>query len=80
MDQHYPNPQTYRPWLGLDVNRALIRLAAHKNSEALSPLSVSDYLEKMIARWWSNEFPGEPVPFETKRYDKDLDFVQSTES
>ena len=73
--EHYPNPETYRPWLGVKVNQALIQLAIHKNATALDCLSVSDYLEKMIANWWSKEFPDVPVPFETKRYD--LDFVQS---
>ncbi len=73
MASHYPNPDTYRPWLGVTVNRALIRLAEHRNSIALSPLSVSDYLEKMIARWWSNEFPGEPTPFQAKPYYEDFD-------
>lgn len=74
MDQalHYPNPETYRPWLGVDVNMALIRLAMKKNSGALSPLSVSDFIEKMVAHWWKKEFPNEPVPFQTKRYDEDV--------
>jgi len=58
-----------------DVNRALIRLAMKKNASALSPLSVSDLIEKMIAHWWTNEFPDEDVPFDVKRYD--ADFVQS---
>lgn len=74
---HYPNPETYRAWLGANVNIALIRLAMKKNEKALKPLSPSDYLEKMIAHWWKQEFPREPLPFETKRYDEDLDFVQS---
>lgn len=71
-DAHYPNPETYRPWLGVDVNSAMIRIAIKKNSNALQPLSVSDYLEKMIAHWWQNEFPSEPLPFRVKRYDEDL--------
>jgi len=69
---HYPNPETYRPWLGVVVNSALIRLAIKENSEAMRPLGVSDYLEKMIAHWWANEFPDEPPPFITKRYDEDI--------
>ena len=75
--KHYPNANTYRPWLGEPVNQALIQLVMKKNSEALMSLSVSDYLEKMIAHWWRNEFPGVPVPFETKPFHEDLDFVQS---
>ena len=75
--KHYPNPETYRPWLGVAVNAALIQLAMHKNFDALDSLSVSDYLEKMIAAWWRKEFPDQPLPFDPKRYDKDLDFVQS---
>lgn len=75
-EKHYPKPDSYRPWLGTSVNAALIELAVHKNAAALCELSVSDYLEKMIAHWWQQEFPDKPVPFETKRYD--LDFVQST--
>jgi len=59
------------------VNMALIRLAQKRNAVALSPLSVSDYLEKMIACWWKNEFPDEPCPFETKAYYEDFDFVQN---
>lgn len=70
---HYPNPQTYRPWLGEDVNKALFRLMEHRNGTALSPLSASDYIEKMVAKWWTNEFPDEPVPFKTKPYYEDLD-------
>lgn len=77
MASHIPNSQTYRPWLGEKVNQALFRLAEHKNETALVPLSVSDYLEKMIAHWWINEFPNEPIPFEVKAYFEDLDFVQS---
>lgn len=76
-NKHYPNPETYRPWLGANVNSALVELAKHENVDALDSLSVSDYLEKMIAAWWVKEFPEIPVPFKTKRYDKDLDFVQS---
>ncbi len=56
---------------------ALIEISIHRNSKALAPLSVSDYLEKMIAHWWRQEFPDQPVPFETKRFDNDLEFVQS---
>lgn len=74
---HYPNPQTYRPWLGQDVNLALFELTQHKNNIAMSDLSASDYLEKMIAHWWKQEFPERPVPFQCKRFDEDLDFVQS---
>lgn len=77
MTTHYPNPSTYRPWLGGKVNEALIRIVMKKNETALKSLSVSDYLEKMIAHWWAQEFPGVPVPFPVKRYDEDLDFVQS---
>ena len=73
MATHIPNPDTYRPWLGVAVNRALLRLVEHRNHKALQPLSASDYLEKAIANWWRSEFPGEPVPFETKRYDLDLE-------
>lgn len=51
---HTPNPETYRPWLGEKVNRALFILVNHKNSKALVELSVSDYLEKMIVHWWKN--------------------------
>ena len=54
---HYPNPETYRPWLGVEVNKALIRLTMKKNAGALSPLSVSDLIEKMVAHWWTREFP-----------------------
>ena len=75
-NKHYPNPETYRPWLGAAVNTALIELARHKNADALDALSVSDWLEKMVRHWWENEFPGKPFPA-TKRYDKDIDFVQS---
>ena len=77
MDKHSPNPDTYRPWLGVEVNNALIRLTIHKNKSALSELSASDYLEKMVAHWWKKEFPDEPVPFKTKAFYEDLDFVQS---
>ena len=76
MDTHYPNPATYRPWLGVKVNEALVQLAMRKNADALDSLSVSDYLEKLIAHWWSNEFPDEPCPFQPKAYYLDLDFVQ----
>ena len=72
---HTPNPETYRMWLGEDVNRALFELVAHKNEDALGKLSVTDYVEKMIEHWWKQEFPEKPCPFSTKRYDKD--FVQS---
>lgn len=74
----YPDPKVYRPWLGVACNIALIRLAQKKNEDALVSLSTSDYLEKMIAHWWKNEFPGEPFPGSPKDYFKDLDFVQST--
>lgn len=77
MTQHYPNPWSYRIWLGEEANKALITLAEKKNSKALKPLSVQAYVLKMIAHWWQQEFPGVPVPFDTKRYDDDLDFVQS---
>lgn len=75
---HYPNPETYRMWLGKDVNLALIKLAKKRNGEAMAELSITDYIEKMVANWWKNEFPDSPVPFKTKRYDNDLDFVQSS--
>lgn len=70
---HTPNPDTYRPWLGKEVNRALFILVRHRNSKALSSLSVSDYIEKMVASWWKNEFPDVPVPFQCSRYYDDLD-------
>lgn len=73
MTDHYPNAETYRPWLGVAVNEALIQLAIKKNSVALAPLSTSDYLEKMVRHWWKIEFPGEKFPVELKRYDKDFD-------
>jgi hypothetical protein len=77
-NKHYPNPETYRPWLGKAVNTALIELARHKNADALDALSVSDWLEKIVRHWWENEFPGKPFPASSpKRYDKDIDFVQS---
>ena len=76
-DKKYPNPETYRPWLGVACNVALIKLARKKNADALTPLSVSDYLEKMTAHWWEQEFPGVPFPGDPKQYFKDLDFVQS---
>lgn len=79
MTTHYPNPSTYRPWLGGKVNEALIRIVMKKNETALKSLSVSDYLEKMIAYWWEKEFPSIPVPFKTKRFDKDLNIVQSAQ-
>lgn len=74
---HHPNTSTYRPYLGKKINEALIELARHKNTTALVELSVTDYLEKMIAHWWKNEFPDRPVPFETKAFHEDFDFVQS---
>ena len=74
---HIPNPSTYRAYLGEEVNLALFELAQHKNKDAFIELSVTDYLEKMIAHWWKNEFPDRPVPFETKEFYEDLDFVQS---
>lgn len=74
---HIPTPSTYRMWLGETVNQALFLLVEHKNKTALKPLSVTDYAEKMIAHWWRQEFPDVPVPFQTKRFDEDLDFVQS---
>ena len=74
---HTPNPNNYRMWLGEEVNKALFTLVANKNSNALKELSVTEYVEKMIAHWWKQEFPDVPVPFNVKRYDADLDFVQS---
>ena len=70
---HIPNHKTYRPWLGEEVNKALFILVDYRNSRALSPLSVSDYIEKMVASWWKNEFPDKPPPFQCRRYDEDLD-------
>jgi hypothetical protein len=67
-----PNHKTYRPWLGEEVNRALFILVEHRNNKALFPLSVSDYIEKMVASWWKKEFLDVPVPFQCKRYDEDL--------
>jgi hypothetical protein len=74
---HTPNPKTYRMWLGEDVNKALVQLAEKKNSEGFGDLSITDYVEKMVEHWWKNEFPDKPVPFKTKQYYKDIDFVQS---
>ena len=76
-NKHYPNPWNYRMWLGEKANEALIKLAMKKNATALKPLPVQAYVLKMIAHWWKQEFPDIPVPFEVKRYDADLDFVQS---
>lgn len=69
---HIPNPETYRPWLGEEVNRALFILVEYRNGKALYFLSVTDYLIKNIAHWWMQEFPDVPVPFEVERYDEDL--------
>ena len=77
MASHIPNSASYRPWLGECVNASLFKLVAKKNSDALTQLSVSDYLEKMILHWYQNEFPNEPLPFRTKRFVEDFDFVQS---
>lgn len=75
--RHTPNPETYRPWLGEDVNKALFQLVAHKNAQALTPLGVNEYLKKMVSHWWKNEFPNDEFPAETKLFLYDLDFVQS---
>ena len=56
---------------------ALIKLSEKRNSTAMRQISVADYIEKMTAHWWMQEFPDFPVPFETKRWDEDLDFVQT---
>jgi hypothetical protein len=77
----FPNPETYRPLLGKEVNQALFRLVESRNSKALAPLAVNEYLRKMIEHWWSQEFPDVPFPMQTKPYQKGLDFeiVQSEE-
>lgn len=70
---HVPNPKSYRPWLGEEINRALFTLVEHRNSKALVELSVTDYLEKMIVHWWKSEFPYREVPFKVKPYFEDFD-------
>ena len=72
---HTPNAETYRPLLGEAVNVALFRLVMKRNTDALIPLGVNEYLRKMIKHWWNQEFPGEPFPSKVKPYYKD--FVQS---
>jgi hypothetical protein len=74
---HIPNPDTYRMYLGKKVNIALFQLCQKENEGTLDELSVTDYVEKMVEHWWKRRFPDIQVPFETKRFDKDLDFVQS---
>lgn len=64
-------------YLGESVNLALFKLCMKKNETSMKELSVTDYVEKMIAHWWKVEFPNDPVPFETKRFDEDKDFVQT---
>lgn len=51
MQKHIPNADTYRTWLGRDVNMALFALVEKRNSVALGELSVTDYIEKMILNW-----------------------------
>lgn len=80
MNTHYPNPQTYRPLLGVSVNKAVILLAQKRNSTALQTLSVNEYLRKMIKHWWEQEFPDIPFPGVVKPYVEDLDFVQSVKT
>jgi len=72
-----PNPKNYRPLLGEDANRALFRLVEHRNERALNPLGVNEYIRKMISHWYSQEFPDEECPIQTKTYYQDLDIVQS---
>jgi hypothetical protein len=81
MERKMPNPETYRPLLGAEVNTALLQLVEHRNAQALQPLGVNEYLRKMIAHWWNQEFPGVPFPAQTKPYQKGIDFeiVQSEE-
>ncbi len=70
---HIPKADTYRPLLGDGVNRALFQLVEKKNRDALIPLSVNEWLRKMIAHWWSGEFPDREFPVELKRYYEDMD-------
>lgn len=77
MADHIPNADTYRPYLGKDVNIALFDVVASRNKKGLTQLSVTDYLEKMISHWYRSEFPDRPTPFSTKAYIEDFDFVQS---
>ena len=75
---HIPNPESYRPLLGKETNQALFRLVQHRNQKAIMQLSVNDYLRKMIAHWYSQEFPDEKFPIELKPYIEDIEIVQST--
>ena len=77
MAKHIPNPETYRAYLGKSVNSALFRIVEKKNADGLTELSVTDYLEKMILHWYRKEFPNAPIPYKTKGYLEDFDFVQS---
>jgi len=77
MADHIPNADTYKPYLGKAVNLALFEVVASRNRKGLMKLSVTDYLEKMILHWYMSEFPNRPVPFSTKAYIEDFDFVQS---
>lgn len=77
MANHIPNAETYRPYLGKTVNLALFRVVERKNKLGMTQLSVTDYLEKMILHWYKKEFPNDPIPFKTKEYVEDFDFVQS---
>ena len=77
MASHIPNASTYRPYLGEAVNRALFEIVTSRNEKGFTKLSVTDYLEKMILHWYRSEFPERKVPFSTKAYIEDFDFVQS---
>ena len=77
MASHIPNSDNYRPYLGEAVNLALFKIVAKRNRDNLTALSVKDYLEKMILHWYRKEFPDEAIPFKTKAYIEDFDFVQS---
>ena len=52
MHRKQPNPETWRPWLGEDVNRAFFELADEMNRQGMRELEYPAYMRKMIAHWW----------------------------
>ena len=73
MHRRIPNPKTWRPWLGEDVNQAFFELADEMNRRGMTELEYPEYMRKMIRQWWEQVFPDMDFPADVKEYYYDLD-------
>jgi len=76
------NDKPYRPYMGAAYKRIALRIAKKINETSLVNFDDLDTIRHALYELWKRAYPGEPFPADAdnlrKRYDKDLEIVQTS--